>query len=157
MTHVCDGGDSYAVVVPSVPGSDAFRCGDALVVIDEQKRVRQWNAAAEALTGIPSSAAVGRKCWEVMGGRTDGGTVVCGPACDVVSRGDVPHFGLVINTARCKRRVLMSTLVVTQCLDRRLPDLVTVAREVAAWETRQRGAGLGAPPAQSTRRARHAR
>jgi DNA-binding NarL/FixJ family response regulator len=37
--------------------------------------------------------------------------MVCGPACALVARGDVAHFGLVINTAHCKRRVLMSTIV----------------------------------------------
>jgi DNA-binding CsgD family transcriptional regulator len=94
-----------------VPGRELFRCGDALVVVDEKRRVRQWNTAAVALTGIPSSAALGRKCWDVVGGRTDEGTIVCGPACAAVSRGDVAHFGLVINTARCKRRVFMSTIV----------------------------------------------
>jgi DNA-binding CsgD family transcriptional regulator len=97
--------------VRSVPADDSFRSGDALIVVDEHRRVRQWNAAAEALTGIPSSAALGRKCWEVVGGRTDGGTVICGPECGLVSGGDVAHFGLVINTARCKRRALMSTIV----------------------------------------------
>jgi DNA-binding CsgD family transcriptional regulator len=94
-----------------VRGRDPFRCGDALVVVDEKRRVRQWNAAAEVLTGIPSSAALGRRCWDIIGGRTHGGTVVCGPDCDVVAHGDVVRIDLVINTARCKRRVCMSTIV----------------------------------------------
>jgi DNA-binding CsgD family transcriptional regulator len=111
MTHVCDGNDTYDVVVRPIPGRDSFRCGDALVVVDETRRIRQWNAAAEALTGISVSAALGRKCWDVMGGRTELGSVVCGPACGVVSRGEVARFCLVINTARCKRRVFMSTII----------------------------------------------
>jgi DNA-binding CsgD family transcriptional regulator len=97
--------------VQPVPGHASFRCGDALVVVDEKRHVRQWNTAAVALTGIPSSAALGRKCWEVVGGRTEEGTVICGPACAIASRGEVRHFGLVINTAHCKRRVYMSTVV----------------------------------------------
>jgi DNA-binding CsgD family transcriptional regulator len=110
MTHVYDGNERYDVVVRPVPSSDSFRCGDALVVVDEKRRVRHWNPAAEALTGIPSSAARGRQCWDVVGGRTDAGSIVCGPACGLVLRGDVARFGLVINTAHCKRRVLMSTI-----------------------------------------------
>jgi DNA-binding CsgD family transcriptional regulator len=111
MTHVCDANDRYVVVVRPVPSRDSYRSGDAVVVVDEKRRIRHWNAAAEALTGISASAALGRNCWDVVGGRTDGGTVVCGPACGVVSRGDVARFCLVINTARCKRRVFMSTIV----------------------------------------------
>lgn len=99
------------VVVRPVRGRSSFHSGDALVVVDEKRRVRQWNAAAEALTGIPLSAALGRRCWDVVGGRTDEGTVVCGPACGLASRGNVARFGLVINTARCQRRVFMSTIV----------------------------------------------
>jgi PAS domain S-box-containing protein len=66
------------VVVRPVPGRDSFRSGDALVVVDEKRRVREWNAAAEALTGIRSSAALGRKCWDVVGGRTDGAPLSVG-------------------------------------------------------------------------------
>lgn len=42
-----------------------------------------------------------------------------------------PSNGSWLNVAECELAVLA-----TQCLDRRLPDLVTVAREAAAWETR---------------------
>jgi hypothetical protein len=43
-----------------------------------------------------------------------------------------PKHGSWLNVAECELAVL-----VTQCLDRRLPDLPTVAREVAAWEARR--------------------
>jgi DDE superfamily endonuclease len=43
-----------------------------------------------------------------------------------------PKHGSWLNIAECELAVLG-----TQCLDRRLPDLATVAREVAAWETRR--------------------
>ena len=41
-----------------------------------------------------------------------------------------PKHGRWLNVAESEFAVLA-----TQCLDRRLPDLATVAREVAAWET----------------------
>jgi hypothetical protein len=43
-----------------------------------------------------------------------------------------PKHGSWLNVAECELAVLA-----TQCLDRRLPDLSTVAREVAAWELRR--------------------
>lgn len=43
-----------------------------------------------------------------------------------------PKHGSWLNVAECELAVLA-----TQCLDRRLPDLPTVAREVAAWEARR--------------------
>lgn len=43
-----------------------------------------------------------------------------------------PKHGSWLNVAECELAVLA-----TQCLDRRLPDLATVAREVAAWERRR--------------------
>jgi hypothetical protein len=43
-----------------------------------------------------------------------------------------PKHGSWLNVAECELAVLA-----TQCLDRRLPDLLTVAREVAAWEARR--------------------
>ena len=43
-----------------------------------------------------------------------------------------PVHGSWLNVAECELAVLA-----TQCLDRRLPDLATVAREVAAWEARR--------------------
>ncbi len=43
-----------------------------------------------------------------------------------------PKHGSWLNVAECELAVLA-----TQCLDRRLPDLATVAREVAAWEERR--------------------
>jgi hypothetical protein len=43
-----------------------------------------------------------------------------------------PVHGSWLNIAECELAVLA-----TQCLDRRLPDLATVRREAAAWETRR--------------------
>ncbi len=43
-----------------------------------------------------------------------------------------PVHGSWLNVAECELAVLA-----TQCLDRRLPDLATVEREVVAWERRR--------------------
>src|SRR5512140_2087410 len=98
------------VVVRPDRGHDPFRSGDALFVVDENKRVSQWNRAMEALTGIPTSGVLGRKCWDVLEGRTEGGTLVCAPVCVLAAGCDPARLGLVINTAHSKRSVLMSTI-----------------------------------------------
>ena len=58
-----------------------FRSGDALFVFDELRTIVSWNRAAEELTGIPAADAVGKPCWEVVGGVDDRGTLVCHPGC----------------------------------------------------------------------------
>jgi PAS domain S-box-containing protein len=41
--------------------------GDGVVLLDEDGRVRSWNAAAAAITGVPEADAVGRRPAEVFG------------------------------------------------------------------------------------------
>jgi hypothetical protein len=49
---------------------------------------------------------------------------------------DTPRHGSWLNMAEIELRVLAE-----QCLDRRLPDQATLAREVLAWETARNNAG----------------
>lgn len=58
-----------------------FRSGDALFAFDQEMRVVSWNRAAEELTGIPASEAVGGTCWEVLGGTDERGSLVCHAGC----------------------------------------------------------------------------
>lgn len=58
-----------------------FRSGDALFVFDDERTVVSWNRAAEELTGIPASEAVGRRCWDVLGATDTNGALVCHPGC----------------------------------------------------------------------------
>jgi nitrogen fixation/metabolism regulation signal transduction histidine kinase len=72
-----------------------FRSGDAVAVIDSRLRVQSWNAAAESLTGVAAGAAVGRHCWQVLGGRPEDGAAVCHAGCVLALRalqgGEVSH------------------------------------------------------------------
>lgn len=45
-----------------------FRSGDALMAFAPDLRVDTWNDGLESLTGIPAGEAIGRPCWEVLGG-----------------------------------------------------------------------------------------
>jgi DNA-binding CsgD family transcriptional regulator len=57
------------------------RSGDALFAFDGDLTILSWNRAAEELTGIPAVTAVGRRCFEVLGGVDERGSLVCHPGC----------------------------------------------------------------------------
>lgn len=61
--------------------SDAFTSGDALFAFDEQLRVLSWNATAERLTGISRDDAIGRPCWDLLGGCDEQGNLICHRGC----------------------------------------------------------------------------
>ncbi len=67
---------------PLMAGPDVeFVSAAALFAFDENLRIREWNHGAETLTGVPKRAALGRRCWEVLRGRDEAGTLVCHRRC----------------------------------------------------------------------------
>lgn len=52
---------------------------------------------------------------------------------------DTPKYGSWLNVAECELSVLARP-----CLDRRIPDLEALRREVAAWELDRNAAGVAA-------------
>jgi PAS domain S-box-containing protein len=58
-----------------------LRSGDALFTFDGEMTILSWNHAAEELTGIEAGDAVGKRCWEVVGGMDEHGSLVCHPGC----------------------------------------------------------------------------
>lgn len=50
-----------------------FRSGDALMAFAPDMSIDTWNEELESLTGIPAAEAIGRPCWEVLGGSTSEG------------------------------------------------------------------------------------
>ena len=94
----------------------AFGSGDALVAFDADLTIVSWNRAAEELTGVSADEAVGRHCWEVLGGRDERGNVVCHPGCSTARLAregwPVPCQGLFIRAREGKRRVAVSTVAV---------------------------------------------
>jgi PAS domain S-box-containing protein len=58
-----------------------FRSGDALFTFDCDLTVCSWNDAAEELTGIRAADAIGKPCWEVVGGIDERGSLVCHSGC----------------------------------------------------------------------------
>jgi DNA-binding CsgD family transcriptional regulator len=58
-----------------------LRSGDALFAFDFDLTIVSWNDAAEELTGVSAEEAVGRHCWEVLGGHDARGDLVCHTGC----------------------------------------------------------------------------
>jgi DNA-binding CsgD family transcriptional regulator len=93
-----------------------FRSGDALMALGPDLRVDAWNEELESLTGIPAREAVGRPCWEVLGGVDERGAVICHPGCPAAQLAregrPIPSRGILIRTAEGRKpvRVTMSTI-----------------------------------------------
>jgi len=101
-----------------------FRSGDALLAFAPDLRVDAWNGELESLTGIPAAEAIGRPCWEVLGGLDERGAVICHPGCSaarLARKGwPVPSRRILIRAAEGRKLVAMSTIAAVD------PDRVTV-------------------------------
>ena len=91
-----------------------FRSGDALMALGPDLRVDAWNEELESLTGIPAAEAIGRPCWEVLGGLDERGAVICHPGCSaarLVREGrPIPLRRILLRTAEGRKLVTMSTI-----------------------------------------------
>lgn len=88
--------------------------GDPVFTFDDELKVVSWNAAAEQLTGVVASDAVGLHCWELLGGHDRQGSLVCHPGCSYAriareGRPVVSH-DLVVRTVRGRRAFALSTI-----------------------------------------------
>jgi PAS domain S-box-containing protein len=94
----------------------AFRSGDAVFAFDADLTIVSWNRAAEELTGVLADEAVGRYCWEVLGGHDERGNLVCHRGCSNArlarERWPVRCQGLLVKAREGRRRVEVSTLAV---------------------------------------------
>ena len=61
--------------------AEEFRTGDPLCTIGPELTVLSWNRGAEQLTGISTADALGRPCWELLGGVGEAGDLICHAGC----------------------------------------------------------------------------
>jgi DNA-binding CsgD family transcriptional regulator len=91
-----------------------FRSGEALMAFGPDLRVDTWNDELESLTGIPAAEAIGRPCWEVLGGLDERGAVICHRGCSAARLAregwPVPSRRILIRTAEGRKLVTMSTI-----------------------------------------------
>ena len=94
----------------------AFRSGDALFTFESDLTIVSWNPAAEELTGVSAEEAVGRYCWEVIGGRGEGGRHVCHQGCSTARLAregwPVPCQLMHIKAPEGERKVEVTTVAV---------------------------------------------
>lgn len=57
------------------------RTGDGFFVVDEQYRITLWNRAAASVLGLSEGDVLGRRCYEVLAGRTPSGQPLCRRPC----------------------------------------------------------------------------
>jgi PAS domain S-box-containing protein len=109
----------------------SFRSGDALFTFDSDLTIVSWNPAAEELTGVPADEAVGRHCWDVIGGHDEGGTQVCHQGCSTARLAregwPVPRQILHIKARGGERKVDVSTVAVDDGERRLLVHLMVSA------------------------------
>lgn len=90
---------------------------EASFAIGSNDRIVSWNDACERLLGISASDAVGRACWDVMGGRDVHGNLYCYRNCPISfaarRRPSLPIRGTVLDIVPggALRRVQISTQV----------------------------------------------
>ncbi|HZO49275.1 MAG TPA: PAS and helix-turn-helix domain-containing protein [Gaiellaceae bacterium] len=93
----------------------SFRSGDGLMTFGPDLKVRSWNAALEKLTGVAAADAVGRPCWEVVGGLDEAGGVICHAGCSQIRLAKqgwpIPSRTLRIRTDDGRTLVSMATIV----------------------------------------------
>jgi len=125
----------------------SFASATAIFVFDEKLRVGCWNDGAEALTGIPPSEALGRPCWEVIGGHDDDGQLVCHPGCSrarLVREGRcVAATNLHVRTRGGRRRLAVETITTIGGSDRLF---LHVLRDSPSPPPETRAAPAGPPP-----------
>ena len=123
-----------------------FRSGDALFVFDDARTIVSWNKAAEELTGIPASEAVGKPCWEVVGAVDERGALVCHPGCSgarLAGEGwPVRCQRLLVKTVDGTRKsVLVSTIAVRNGAEPLYVHLLRNGEEIADEPAPERPAG----------------
>jgi PAS domain S-box-containing protein len=98
------------------PSATSFQSGDALIAFESDLTIVSWNRAAEELTGISAEQALGRQCWDVLGGQDEGGNLVCHRGCStarLLREGwPVSCQGLLIKARGGTRPVEVATVAV---------------------------------------------
>jgi PAS domain S-box-containing protein len=84
---------------------------DGVLVVDERDRVIYWNDSAGEILGYDAKDAIGKRCYDVLEGLGEGGTVVCGPDCTMKAcafRGEKIHNVNLLTTHKNGRPVWMN-------------------------------------------------
>ena len=119
-----------------------FRTEDGAFIIDGQQRIIFLNPAAEKLLGYTTEQAVGRPCYEILGGRDEQGRTLCQRFCQMAiqaERGGVlPNQDVLARTQAGKGRWLNMTTFVYPVEDENIaPVIVHLFRDATEKKSYQ--------------------
>jgi PAS domain S-box-containing protein len=84
---------------------------DGVLVVDDDETVIYWNDSAIDILGYERRDAIGKRCYEVLKGLGERGSVVCGPDCTMKTcalRGEQIHNFNLLTAHRDGRRIWMN-------------------------------------------------
>lgn len=111
------------------------RSGEAVFAIDSADRIVLWNKKCEELLGKTARNVLGKRCFEVLGGRDSSGNVYCYRNCPVAFQArerpkePVQRFPLSVETAKGDRRWIEVSLFAIPSYHPALSTVVHVLRE----------------------------
>ncbi|HEY2797050.1 MAG TPA: LuxR C-terminal-related transcriptional regulator [Thermoanaerobaculia bacterium] len=111
------------------------RSADAVFAIDSSDRIILWNKKCEELLGRPARAVLGKRCYDVIGGRDENGNVYCYRNCPVAHQArDMPQdpvhrFQLSMETGSGKRKSVEVSLFAIPSFHPALSTVVHVLRD----------------------------
>ena len=111
------------------------RSGEAVFAIDSSDRIILWNKKCEEMLGRPARAVLGRRCFDVVGGRDENGNVYCYRNCPVahqareMPKDPVHRFQLSVETGKGPRKSIEVSLFAIPSYHPALSTVVHVLRE----------------------------
>ena len=111
------------------------RSKEAVFAIDSADRVVLWNKRAEELLGKPARAVLGKRCYDVIGGRDAQGNIYCYRNCPVAyqarekSSDPVARFPLRVRTGTGEERWVEMSLFSIPSYHPALSTVVHIVRE----------------------------
>ena len=79
------------VATPAEALDKIARSGEAVFAIDSSDRIILWNKKCEEMLVRPARAVLGKRCYDVIGGRDENGNVYCYRNCPVAHQArDLP-------------------------------------------------------------------
>jgi len=111
------------------------RSKEAVFAIDSADRVVLWNKRAEELLGKPARAVLGKRCYDVIGGRDAQGNIYCYRNCPVAYQArekrsePVARFPLQVRTGNGEARWVEMSLFAIPSYHPALSTVVHVVRE----------------------------
>jgi DNA-binding CsgD family transcriptional regulator len=109
--------------------------GEAVFAIDSSDRIILWNKKCEEMLGRPARAVLGKRCYDVIGGRDENGNVYCYRSCPVAHQArDMPkdpvhRFQLSIEMGSGPRKTVEISLFAIPSYHPALSTVVHVLRD----------------------------